>query len=143
VVQTYNNVRQQLPVLADLGGFLAAHQMGVTQLAVSYCSALVDDTSLRTGYFPGFAFGQPVTVAFANQGEHDKVIEPLVQRMLAGELNGSRLPSMPDAGAIEAELNSLIDIMTACGGSCAADRTQVTVKAVCSAAMGSAVMLLH
>src|SRR5690606_34283577 len=38
VANTYSNVQQQLPTEPNMEGFLAAHQMGVTQLTVSYCN---------------------------------------------------------------------------------------------------------
>jgi hypothetical protein len=50
---------------------------------------------------------------------------------------------VPLTTEVSAELNSLIDKMTACGAGCPADRTPTTVKAVCAAALGSAVMLIQ
>jgi hypothetical protein len=44
---------------------------------------------------------------------------------------------------VKLELNGLMDTLTACGGSCAADRTGTVVKATCAAALGSGGMLLQ
>lgn len=142
VFNSYQKVRQQLPSAANMEGFLAAHQMGVTQLSVSYCNALVNDQELRADYFPGFDFSATSSTAFDTSGR-DQVIEPLLQRLLAGEVGGSALSSQAEPEVLRTELNNLIDIMTECGAGCAADRTALTVKASCAAAMGSAVMLVQ
>ncbi|MDO3384684.1 LamG domain-containing protein [Gilvimarinus sp. SDUM040013] len=142
VASTYQKVEQQLPVISQMDGFLAAQQMGITQLAVSYCSALVDDSSLRADFFPGFNFAATAGSAF-DVGDRNQVIEPLLSAMVAGEVSGSALASQPNPDTIRTELNSLIDTMTACGGSCDTNRTATTVKATCAAALGSAIMLVH
>lgn len=142
VAATYQKVEQQLPVLGQMDGFLAAQQMGITQLAVSYCSALVDDTGLRASFFPGFDFSAAAASAFNTNGR-SLVIEPLLGAMIAAEVGADALASQPDPANIRAELNSLIDTMTACGGSCDSGRTATTVKATCAAALGSAIMLVH
>jgi len=146
VAATYEKVRQQLPTVENLGGFLAAHQMAVTQLAVKYCSELVgelsdSDTSTRTAFFPSFNFSANVSTAFDSSGRAN-LIGPLQEKLL---LN-SGLVSQPDANDLALELNNLIDIMqSSCAGSCAAepDRTLKIAKATCAAATGSAAMLLQ
>lgn len=146
VASSYEKVQQQLPTLAAVEGFLAAHQMGVTQLTVAYCNALVNDTSLRASYFPGFNFGAPAGSAFSASGR-SQVIEPLLQKLLAHEIPfGSQtgaLANQADPDDLRLELNQLIGRMTTCGGSCASDRTATVVKATCAAALGGAVMLMH
>lgn len=143
---TYLKVQQQLPTLANLDGFLAAQQMGITQLAVAYCNALVGNStapnSLRDTYFAGFNFASPASTAFSPTGR-SQIIEPLLKNLLAGEISGVPLANQASPAAVRTELNKLIDTMTACGGGCASDRTLTTVKAVCAASMGSAVMLVH
>lgn len=142
VLATYQKVEQQLPVASQMDGFVAAQQMGITQLAVSYCSALVDDVSLRSEFFPGFNFSSPAGTAFDAAGRN-QIIEPLLNALVAGEVGGSELAGQPDPDTVRAELNSLIDTMTACGGSCDGNRTATIVKASCAAALGSAIMLVH
>jgi len=145
---TYQKVQQQLPTLANLDGFLAAQQMGITQLTVAYCNALVNDSSLRTTYFLNFPFGASVGTAFNTTGR-SQVIEPLLKRLLAHEIVQSgggatvALSTQANPATLRGELNQLIDKMTSCGGSCRSDQTLTTVKATCSAALGSAVMLLQ
>jgi hypothetical protein len=148
---TYIKVQQQLPTLANFDGFLAAQQMGITQLAVAYCNALVGDSSaansLRDNYFAGFNFATPASSAFNSTGR-SQIIEPLLGRLIAREimypgLPTSQLSTQADPAELRLELNQLIDVMTSCGGSCAGNRTLTTVKATCSAALGGAVMLLQ
>src|SRR5690606_20197568 len=119
VKATYLKVEQQLPTLTNIDGFLAAQQMGITQLAVAYCNALVNDTSLRASYFSGFNFNASASAAFDATGR-SQVIEPLLKNLLAGNLasggtlNGN-LGNQANPAEIRAELNGLIDRMTACG----------------------------
>ncbi|UHQ53766.1 MULTISPECIES: LamG domain-containing protein [unclassified Microbulbifer] len=148
VAETWEKVKRQLPVESDIRGFLAAQQMGITQLAVKYCSVLVDDASARSNYFAGFDFSAPASSAFDSASKRAQVIDPLVENLLGHQMNWhdgttSQLSTAPDLAAVEGELDSLIGTMTACGSSCAANRTETTVKAVCAAAMGSAMTLIH
>jgi len=148
VANTYQKVQQQLPTLANLDGFLAAQQMGITQLTVAYCNALVNDSTLRSSYFVGFPFGASVGTAFDTTGRN-QIIEPLLKHLLAHEIvqSGGKptiaLGTQANPALLRAELNQLINKMTSCGSSCKSDQTLTTVKATCSAALGSAVMLLQ
>jgi len=160
IMETWETVKRQLPVSSDITGFLAAQQMGITQLAVKYCSTLVDSSG-RSSYFPGFDFSAPANSAFDSASKRALVIEPLKQSLLGHEMSWhdgshSQLASAPplfdqdldldgkyEIKGLEDELNRLINTMTECGSSCAADRTETTVKAVCAAAMGSAMILIH
>lgn len=158
VRDTFNTVKQQLPIAESIEGFLAAHQMGVTQLAVEYCSSLVGElsdtnTSVREAYFPGVNFTTTPDVAFDLAGRQ-AVIDPLIANLVANDLPisapdypaGGPLDTQPLPATIETELNDLIDRMAAfCPGTCASesDRTIKVVKAACSAAMASAVILIQ
>jgi hypothetical protein len=152
VTITYQKVQQQLPTLANIDGFLAAQQMGITQLAVAYCNALVTDSAapnaLRDAYFAGFPFTSSAASAFDANGR-SQIIEPLMKHLLAheivqsGGLPDAALATQANPALLRAELNQLITKMTACGSSCESKRTLTTVKATCSAALGSAVMLLQ
>jgi hypothetical protein len=135
VADTYNRVRQQLPTVENIEGFLSSHQVGAAQLAIEYCNELVNDAGLRATYFPGFDFSAPAASAF---GTPSQITGPLIARAV-----GTGLATQPSAAEIEAEVNALIGRLTACGGACAADRTEVVVKAACSAVIGSASTLLQ
>ncbi len=145
VVATYEKVEQQLPSSSLMEGFVAAQQMGITQLAVSYCNVLVGGAGSnpeRDAFFPEFDFTQAVGNAFSTAGRED-VIEPLLNKLIAAEVSGSSLSAQADPDDLRTELNNLISKMTNCGGSCGSDRTYTTVKAACAAALGSAVMLIQ
>lgn len=152
VTTTYQKVQQQLPTLANIDGFLAAQQMGITQLAVAYCNALVTDSTapnaLRDAYFAGFPFTASASTAFDTTGR-SQIIEPLLKHLLAHEIvqSGGKptiaLSTQANPAVLRTELNQLITTMTSCGSGCSSTRTLTTVKATCSAALGSAVMLLQ
>ncbi|MCP5180082.1 MAG: LamG domain-containing protein [Pseudomonadales bacterium] len=135
VANTYDLVRRAMPALPALGGFISSQQMGVTQLAISYCSVLVDDTTARAAYFPGLNFNAQPTVALADRSV---LIDPLLAHMI-----GQNLSVQPDPADVTAEINTLVDRLSACGGSCEADRTARITKGACAAVLGSAAMLVH
>jgi len=138
VKQTYAQVKQQLPAVPSIEGFLASHQVGVAQLAIEYCNALVDDAGLRASFFQGLDFAQPPGVAFATPAGRNLLIDPIVERTL-----NTNLSTQP-AAEMKAELENLVGRLTACGGSCnSPERTRVVAKATCAAALGSAGMLVQ
>jgi len=138
VMETYERVKQQLPTKESIEGFLSAHQMAITQMAIEYCSALVDSSSLRSAFFPGFNFTAAPATALDTNGR-TALISPLLTKAL-----GTNLATQPLDSDVETELNNLIDrLVTSCGGSCDSARTQTIAKATCSAVLGSAAMLLQ
>lgn len=137
VRKTYDTIRQQLPTLEAITGFVSAHQVAVAQLSIEYCNALVETPALRGSYFTGFDFSAAPSVAFASQSGRDLIIDPLLTHIL-----GTGLASQPDADA-RSELNNLTTRLTTCGSNCAADRTRTVVKALCAATLGSAAMLVQ
>jgi|TARA_R110002049_G_scaffold96434_3_gene236099 hypothetical protein len=139
VNNTFDKVKQQLPTIVNIGGFLSAHQMAMTQLAIQYCDALVEDNSLRNSFFPSFDFNESANTAFDVDGR-DLIINPLLSKLI-----GSNLNSQPVDLDVTTELNSLIDALTVCANtsSCDAQRTATTVKAACAAVLGSATTLVQ
>jgi hypothetical protein len=101
------------------------------------CDALVDDTTARAAYFPGFSFGSAPSQAFNAVGR-GIVLDALVGRMMA-----SNVATEPDAAGVRSDLDALITRLAACGTSCPAGRTETIVKASCAALLGSAVTLVH
>ena len=145
VKAVYDTVRQQLPTVENLDGFLSAHQMAISQLAIEYCSALVDNQGQiqRNNYFPGFDFNQPADTAFNTAAQRDQIIVPLVNGIM-----NTRLTTQPDPAAVTSELDDLIMILTACAfgpspGCATIQRTEEVVKAACAATLGSAAMLIQ
>ena len=138
VTDTYNRVREQLPTVENIEGFLSSHQVGTAQLAIEYCNELVDDAAMRAAYFPGFNFGAPAATAFDTPAERALITGPLLTRAV-----GTGMTTQPSAAEITGEVDALIGRLTACGAACAADRTLVVVKSACSAVVGSASTLLQ
>ena len=140
VVSTFETVKQQLPTTTSAETFLSSHQMAIAQMAIEYCSELVDDTTLRATFFPGFGnFNVGVTEAFDSSVERDAIIDPLFVKVA-----GSGLSTQPDELEMKAELDSLIYILAVERHSEeGADVTQKIVKATCAAALGSAAVLVQ
>lgn len=134
VAATYSTIRQQLPSVPDLQTFLSSQQMAITQLAIQYCSALVDDQTLRATMFPGFNFNASTSAAFDAAGR-DAVLTPLLDKTL-----GINVATQPDRTATRSELDSLITALSNTPDD--ESRTQTIVKATCSAALGNAAMLI-
>jgi hypothetical protein len=126
-----------MPVSTGLEGFLSSQQMGITQLAISYCSALIESPSLRSSFFPGFDFNAAPASAFSNRL---LVTDPLYDRMV---LQG--VATQPSKAFVANELNGLIDgLIASCTTGCnTSDRTLRVMKASCAAVVGSAAMLVQ
>lgn len=141
VYNTFVQIQQQLPAEENIQGFLASHQMAVTQLAISYCDALVDDTSLRDAFFVNF------TQSRLTQGTStalDSTGRTLLIQDLLNNLVGSGLSSQPSESDVSNEVDSLIvNLTSSCSNCNNANRTQVIAKASCAAVLGSAVSLLQ
>ncbi|OOZ39551.1 ATPase [Solemya pervernicosa gill symbiont] len=136
---TFETIKQQLPTVESIEGFLSAQQMAIAQLSIECCNALVDDATLRSGLFPDFNFNQSHTVAFDSQLELDQVTLPLVDTLL-----GNTLLSQPDSATVVSELESLIDALDdSCSNDCGVERTHTVVKAACAATLGGATMLIQ
>ncbi|MGB5473622.1 MAG: LamG domain-containing protein [Gammaproteobacteria bacterium] len=145
----YLTVKQQLPSVESIEGFLSAHQMAVSQMAIEYCNALVEDNGMtsRDVYFPGFFLpGLPpeaANTAFNTAGKRDMIIVPLMNNVM-----NTNLTDQPATADVTGELDSLITRLTACASgpspTCATtQRTEEVVKAACAAILGSAAMLLQ
>lgn len=140
VVSTFEAVQQQMPVDENVKGFLVAHQMGITQLAVKYCNVLANDSSRMQSFFPNFN-GSTFDTAGRNG-----VIDPLLAALVAHDMGADgQLTDQPLEADSRQRLNDLIDTMTSsCSNNvCSASVSANTVTAVCAAALGSAVMLIQ
>tara|TARA_R110002153_G_scaffold97124_2_gene231696 strand:+ start:19465 stop:21954 length:2490 start_codon:yes stop_codon:yes gene_type:complete len=139
VKATFEKLKQQLPSVTNMGGFLASNQMAVTQMAIKYCDQLVETKSLRDNYFTGFDFSQNASSAFTTQARN-LVLTPLTTKML-----GTGLSDHPNNNDVINELNNLITRLTDCSGDkvCDANYTKTVVKAVCAGALGSAAITMQ
>lgn len=144
VVDTFNTVRQALPSTANIQGFLSSQQMGITQLAIQYCDRLIADQGLRDDFFgdspESFDFSATADSAFADQAGVNKMLDPLIARMV-----GQSLTSQPDDTDLRGELNALVDLLTdsSCTNCGTSERTKTVAKASCAALLGSAVTLVQ
>lgn len=134
---TYTQIEQQLPTVENLGGFLASHQMAVTQLAIEYCNALVETPALAGPFFGNFNMTAPASTAFAPAGR-TQVIAALTDAIV-----GANLATQPTDIEVADEVNDLIDRLTTCGAACPPDRTRTVLKASCAAVLGSAAVTLQ
>jgi hypothetical protein len=105
----FDVLRQQLPAVETLEGFLSAHQMGIAQLAIAYCDNLVEDAGARSTFFArGFNFDMNVYDAFASNKQVD-VIDDLYDRMIGIPRSGVDLSQMPTRAEVQLELNNPVD----------------------------------
>ncbi|KZZ22362.1 hypothetical protein A3754_20335 [Alcanivorax sp. HI0083] len=142
VPDTYRRLRAQLPSEENIEAFLTAHQVGIAQLAIEYCNALVEaeisnDTSIQP-LFIGMNYNLGADT-LSQQNWKDWVISPLFERMV-----GNGQASQPDRNGVESELENLLfnTNLTQCSSDCV-ERTATATKAACAAMLGSATMLFQ
>jgi len=139
---TFTLVKTQLPTVENIETFSAAHEIGIAQLAIEYCNALVEDSVRRTAYFQGFVFTAQPSVAFADR---DLVLNPLIDNAM-----NIGLGSQPAFADVRDELGyvatpdyiNLIDRLITSDNS-NGQRTLDITKAVCAAVLGSAVTVVQ
>ncbi|MFC4698760.1 LamG domain-containing protein [Glaciecola siphonariae] len=139
VQASYQQLRQQLPSVSNIDSFLTSNQMAITQLAIKYCDALVEDSTLRSSFFPNMDFNANANNGF-NSAMKDAIINPLNQTML-----GNGVSTQPEQNEVYNEVSQLIDRLSSCANqnTCQADTTKTVVKASCAALLGSAVVILQ
>ncbi len=151
---TFSTVKQQLPSVENIEGFVSAHQVAITQLSFDYCSSLIEDSALRSAFFGGgFDFNANVDSAFANKSATiDALATSLYNRMIS-----TNLATAPSYNEIRTELSSDTDgdsdgigdglyerLTNGCSSNCGdAARTRTIVKGMCTAVLGSAAMLIQ
>ena len=133
VKATYSLVEQQLPGVPTIESFVASHQVGVAQLAIQYCDALVE-SGLAASFFPGLNLAASPATAFADTSA---LINPLLAKGV-----GTNIATQPTDLEVRAELNSLVTRLGSCGAGCAADRTKTITKAACATVLGSGAVLI-
>ena len=144
ITTTYAAVQQQLPAGPTLEGFSSANQVGIAQLAVAYCNAMVDSPAIAAQVLPGVTFSPAL---FQSQTGIDSVTSALAARVLGISLQSQPAAATmtgPSTGPGTGELDNLIG--TLCGGSAPCTttaRVQAVTVAACAAAFGSADMLIN
>jgi hypothetical protein len=140
VLATFEEVRTQLPMDADVRSFVSAMQVGIAKLALEYCNEMVDSTALRAAFFPGFGFNRDAVTAFSAQADRDRISDALYTKAV-----GANLANQPSQADIAAAVNELIDelILGCTPATCPVERTETVVKATCTAVLGSAAVHLQ
>jgi hypothetical protein len=149
VANTVATVRQSLPADSDIKAVLASHQVAIAQLAIGYCDAQMENrntTIPRDTMFVGFNFGAVPATAFAGE---NLLFDPLLNRVLGN----TQLTSQPDKNTVRTELHELVNgkpgdvtrpgLLNTAGVVNDPARTRNIAKAVCSAVIGSAAMLVN
>jgi hypothetical protein len=138
---TFQGLKQALPPVENFSSFLASHQIAVAQLAIAFCSEMVDDPALRSAFFPGANFSSTLS----SQADRDLFINPTIAKVL-----GANLATQPDPVTMHGELDALISNSTAgraqglcISNSCGGSRTTVVAKAVCASGLASAATLIQ
>lgn len=144
----YKKVKQQLPSSEDINTFLSSNQIGIAQLAGEYCSALVDNDTLRSSFFPGVdfteAYGNFTTAAVGGTTKQDNIITPILDKLIGSNNLTPDLATQPLLADMRTELRSLIDTLATCSGGCdTTNRTRSLAKAACTATYGTAAMLIQ
>jgi len=132
VKTTYASVRQSLPAVNDLGAFLSSHQTSIAQLALQYCSVMLDDTAARSAFFgPGVNFSSNLAAG----PERDAFIDVLHNKGIGA------VDTQPGEAEAKGELDDLIDQL--CTAGCGGQRTIDVLKAACGATLGNAANLVQ
>ena len=144
MARVFNGVRAQLPAVEDFPAYLSSHQTSVTQLAIAYCSALMQNSGYRQTFF-GASASSPSYLAGNNW---DNLINPLVNKFLSG----GALYSASLATPMHDELLNLLTFSTnssrkpglCTGGACSTDPTILNAATVtCASALANAALTLQ
>ena len=135
-----------LPPVPDLTAYSAANQTAISQLAIAYCSELVNSTSLSHSFF-GAGFdptqgGTYFTAPINTNSNRDMVINALYMNLVGGTITAN-LATQPTFASVQTELDSLITALTPASYASTANRSGVVTKAACAALLGSASTLVQ
>jgi Concanavalin A-like lectin/glucanases superfamily len=128
VKSTFDSVRASLPATPSIEAFLSSHQTSIAQLALVYCSALVDDDTARQNFFGSNLGGLTLPAG------QSTIITPIVNKAVG-------TPDTQPSVETTDELEDLVGRL--CPGNCTGPRSLAVTKAVCGAALGSAAMLVQ
>ena len=144
VNQTYASVQSALPPVPDLTALSAANQTAVAQLAIAYCSEMVNTrgTAFFGAGFDATQGGSYFSGAINTNGNRDKVINALYLNLVGGTI-GTPLATQPSFLAVQTELDALITNLTPAGYASTPNRSGVVTKAACAALLGSAATLVQ
>lgn len=160
VAATYNLVIQQLPSNEDILGFLSAHQMGVTQLAIAYCDAMVESKPARDAIGISLDEVDDPNIDDANAKSVAAWDADFIDPMITAALN-TNLTVQPAASDVKDQLHHLLftdadgiaeidavsnpdpDGLARCSGGCGDGITALAAKAGCAAVLASTAVTLQ
>ncbi|HTY93770.1 MAG TPA: LamG domain-containing protein [Steroidobacteraceae bacterium] len=144
VSQVYANVVSGLPPVPDLTAFSAANQTAISQLAIAYCSEMVDTrgTAVFGAGFDPTQGGSYFSGAINTNSNRDAVINALYVNLVGGTI-GANLATQPPFSAVQSELDSLITNLTPAAYANTPNRSGIVTKAACAALLGSASTLVQ
>jgi hypothetical protein len=134
VAATFANVKQQLPTVESVDAFLASAQTGIAQLAIAYCSAMVDNQATRDAFYgPGL---NPNTGSgyVASSAIQDQIVNAIKTKAV-----NTSLASQPDATVVDTAIRKLLTTIANNPASQSnPNGSGNAMKAACGAALGSA-----
>jgi hypothetical protein len=152
VDETYQELRQSLPAIADINTFLSSNQVAIAQLAIQFCDAAIGSNASPNPNAEGviwtsFDFDQPAATAF-NAANRSGFVDPLILRAVGQTSGGQQMLSQPtytmvydEVAAFQAAGNrpdNLIDRLLA-----GPSDTRAIAKGVCASVLGSANTLVQ
>lgn len=158
VKATYTSVRQSLPAVSDINGYLSSHQTSLAQLALQYCNVMMDTPSLRNAFFSDAAvnFDAPLTTANVLNANGQAAVDQLHAKVIGST------DSQPSNAEFRTDVTPLIESLCnedlpdplpaganknlACGQvntRTGVNRTVEVIKAACGAALGSGATLVQ
>jgi hypothetical protein len=131
VASTYANVKQQLPSVESVDAFLASHQTGIAQLAIAYCSAMVDNATLRNAFF-GTPIDPSQGASYFNDPAARQVVIDAINTKVMGNFSTQTSPAL-----VSETIGALLSSIAQSSGSSSGGAGNA-MKAACAAALGSA-----
>jgi hypothetical protein len=144
VSAVYQNVLSALPPVPDLSAYSAANQTAIAQLAVAYCSEMVNTrgTAVFGAGFSATQGGSYFAGAINTNSNRDAVINALYTNLVGGTINVN-LATQPTFASVQAELDALITNLTPASYASTTGRSGIVTTAACAAVLGSASSLVQ
>ncbi|MEZ4744166.1 MAG: hypothetical protein R3B45_17235 [Bdellovibrionota bacterium] len=130
IIDTFDDVKLQLPTDNDIKSFSPSIQVAISKLATQYCYTLISDVSLRTKIIPGFDFTANVSDAFSSTSQ-DIIINALFKKFWIDEKGG------PDQKTAKATLLTLLSELKKGEESGGATKTAAIATGLCTAVLAS------
>jgi len=140
VAQVYASVQSALPPVPDLTAFSAANQTAISQLAIAYCSEMVDTRG--TAVF-GAGFDPTQGGTYFNSSSNTSAVVNALYVNLVGGTTTVNLATQPSFASVQTELNGLITNLTPANYASTPNRSGVVTKAACAALLGGASTLVQ